>query len=220
MSNILFYCLSKIFYSASIPSVNSSPGFMVLTRRKKYNRWHAHTTARQILPTGTFFMQINPIAITTVTVPTILHFVPIVMALFWTKLSRCFLYKFVPMNQSCSFFELLAKQNSVAMKNGTVGRIGSTIPIVPSPRQRNPSTIQTIFNGFFIFFLFSCGSSLHFCICDSDSIFLHRQHKLPSVYSRHAKFDAIQFPNTFFCDHFLRITFHQYHSVFHSDYVV
>ena len=37
------------------------------------------------------------------------------MALFWTKLSRCFLYKFVPMNQSCSFFELLAKQNSVAM---------------------------------------------------------------------------------------------------------
>ena len=109
MSNILFYCLSKSYCShapfAKCPFRafgNSSPSFMVLARRKKYNRWHTHTTARQILPTGTFFMQINPIAITTVTVPTILHFVPIVMALFWTKLSRCFLYKFVPMNQSCS----------------------------------------------------------------------------------------------------------------------
>ena len=98
----------------------------------------------------------------TVTVPIMRSFVPIVIVLFCTKLSRCFLYKFVPMNQSCSFFELLANQNSVAMKNGTVGRIGSTIPIVPSPRQRNPSTIQTIFNGFFIFLLFSCGSSLPF----------------------------------------------------------
>ena len=67
----------KAVYSASI-----SPVFTVFTLKKKYRMWHTHTTARQILPTGTFFMQINPIAITTVTVPTILHFVPIVMALF------------------------------------------------------------------------------------------------------------------------------------------
>ena len=41
-----------------------------------------HTTAIQILPIGTFFTQIKPIAMTTVTIPIILHFVPIVMALF------------------------------------------------------------------------------------------------------------------------------------------
>ena len=113
------YCSFCRFFSTcpsySTLSAISASGFSVLTLKKKYNRWHTHTITIQILPTGTFFMQINPIAITTVTVPTILHFVPIVMALFWTKLSRCFLYKFVPMNQSCSFFELLAKQNSVAM---------------------------------------------------------------------------------------------------------
>ena len=103
--------------SAISQEVESGGGYLnaATTLKKKYRMWHTHTTARQILPTGTFFMQINPIAITTVTVPTILHFVPIVMALFWTKLSRCFLYKFVPMNQSCSFWELFAKQNRVAM---------------------------------------------------------------------------------------------------------
>ena len=57
-------------------------GFSVLTLKKKYNRWHTHTIAIQILPIGTFFIQIKPISITTVTIPIILHFVPIVMALF------------------------------------------------------------------------------------------------------------------------------------------
>ena len=37
-------------YSASTPSGNSSPGFNVFTRRKKYNKWHTHTIAIQILP--------------------------------------------------------------------------------------------------------------------------------------------------------------------------
>ena len=111
----LFFYFILFIHIKAVYSVSISPGFTVFTLKKKYRMWHTHTTARQILPTGTFFMQINPIAITTVTVPTILHFVPIVMALFWTKLSRCFLYKFVPMNQSCSFWELFAKQNRVAM---------------------------------------------------------------------------------------------------------
>ena len=57
-------------------------GFSVLTLKKKYSRWHTHTIAIQILPIGTFFIQIKPISITTVTIPIILHFVPIGMALF------------------------------------------------------------------------------------------------------------------------------------------
>ena len=68
--------------SYSTLSAISASGFSVLTLKKKYNRWHTHTTAIQILPIGTFFMQIKPIAMTTVTIPIILHFVPIVMALF------------------------------------------------------------------------------------------------------------------------------------------
>ena len=70
------------FPSYSTLSAISASGFSVLTLKKKYNRWHTHTTAIQILPIGTFFIQIKPIAMTTVTIPIILHFVPIVMALF------------------------------------------------------------------------------------------------------------------------------------------
>ena len=86
LRHIVLFAVSFRFYSscysASAPSGNSSPGFKVFTLRKKYNRWHTHTIAIQILPIGTFFMQIKPIAMTTVTIPIILHFVPIVMALF------------------------------------------------------------------------------------------------------------------------------------------
>ena len=70
------------YYSTSAPFGNSSPIFKVFTRRKKYNRWHTHTIAIQILPIGTFFIHIKPIAMTTVTTPMILHFVPSVIALF------------------------------------------------------------------------------------------------------------------------------------------
>ena len=47
--------------------------------------------ARHILPTGTLLIIRNPTAITTVTVPTIRSYVPIVMARCFTKLSKCFL---------------------------------------------------------------------------------------------------------------------------------
>ena len=68
--------------SYSTLSAISASGFSVLTLKKKYNRWHTHTTAIQILPIGTFFIDIKPIAMTTVTIPIILHFIPIVMAFF------------------------------------------------------------------------------------------------------------------------------------------
>lgn len=55
--------------SYSTLSAISASGFSVLTLKKKYNRWHTHTTAIQILPIGTFFTQIKPIAMTTVTIP-------------------------------------------------------------------------------------------------------------------------------------------------------
>jgi hypothetical protein len=55
---------------------------MVLTRKVKYRRWQTHTTAMQILPTGAFFIQRKPIAMTAVTIAMILHFVPAVMAFF------------------------------------------------------------------------------------------------------------------------------------------
>ena len=43
--------------------------------------WQIQTTARQILPTGTRFIMINPMAIRTVTIPTMEHFVFNVMVL-------------------------------------------------------------------------------------------------------------------------------------------
>ena len=103
----------------------------------------------QILPAGTFFIQRKPIAITTVTIPMILHFVPSVMDLCCTKLSRCFLYRFVDRNQVCNFSELFAKQNTVAIQNGTVGRTGKTMPMVPNARHKKPSSIQMILTGVF-----------------------------------------------------------------------
>lgn len=57
--------------SYSTLSAISASGFSVLTLKKKYNRWHTHTTAIQILPIGTFFTQIKPIAMTTVTIPVV-----------------------------------------------------------------------------------------------------------------------------------------------------
>ena len=72
--------------------------FLFLLSRKNYNTWQIQTTIRQILPIGTFFIHKNPMPMITVTVPMMRSFVPMVMALFCTKLSRCFLYKFVPRN--------------------------------------------------------------------------------------------------------------------------
>ena len=86
------------FPLCSCYSAPSSISFSVFTLKKKYNTWQIQTTIRQILPIGTFFIHKNPMPMITVTVPMMRSFVPMVMALFCTKLSRCFLYKFVPRN--------------------------------------------------------------------------------------------------------------------------
>ena len=93
-----------------------------------------------ILGTRIFFRIIikKPKPINTVTGIIILTLVFNVIPRFCIKDSRCFLYIFVPTNQSCSFCEDFAKQNTVNRKNGTVGKIGSTIPTHPIPRQMQP----------------------------------------------------------------------------------
>ena len=78
----------------------------------------------------------NPMSsVTGIIIPTL---VCTVMPFFFTKLSRCFLYIFVPTNQSWSFWDEFAKQNTVTRKKGTVGKIGSAMPTHPNPRQTNP----------------------------------------------------------------------------------
>ena len=82
LQHIVLFAVSFQFYSscysASAPFSTSSPGFKVFTLMRKYNRWHTQTTAIQILPIDTFFMQIKPIAITTVTIPMILQLVSLI----------------------------------------------------------------------------------------------------------------------------------------------
>ena len=96
--------------------------------------------ARMILGTSTFARIImkKPIPITSVTGMIIPSLVCTVIPFFFTKDSRCFLYSLVLTNQSWSFWDEFAKQNTVARKNGTVGRIGSATHTHPSPRQRKP----------------------------------------------------------------------------------
>lgn len=56
----------------------------------------------------------NPKPIKSVTVMRMESFVESSMPRFFTKLSRCFRYSFVPRNHVCRRWELLAKKNSVA----------------------------------------------------------------------------------------------------------
>lgn len=83
-------------------------------------------------------IMVNPNPMSSVTLVMTVAFVLNVIPFFLTKDSRCFLYIFVLTNQSCSFCEDLAKQNTVTRKNGTVGRIGNTIPTQPRLRQMQP----------------------------------------------------------------------------------
>lgn len=102
--------------------------------------WQIHTTARIMHGMYMAFsiIIVKPKPISSVTLVMIVAFVLTVIPFFLTKASRCFLYIFVPINQSCSFFEDLAKQKTVTRKNGTVGRIGNTIPTQPRLRQIQP----------------------------------------------------------------------------------
>ena len=71
-----------------------------------------------------------------------------VIPFFFTNESRCFLYIFVFTNQLCNFSEEFAKQNTVSKKNGTVGKIGRTIPPQPIPRDTQPIIMKMIFLSF------------------------------------------------------------------------
>lgn len=96
-------------------------------------------------PTGTFFIIINPTDIISVTVTIIFIWVFRVIPRPFTKLSRLSLYSFVPLNQQSSFSELLAKQTAAAIRNGTVGRIGSTAPTAPRAVHMQPMIISIVF---------------------------------------------------------------------------
>ena len=104
-------------------------------------------------------IKIKPNSIITVTDVSMVALVLIVMPFFLTNESRCFLYIFVLMNQLCNFSEEFAKQNTVSKKNGTVGRIGRTIPTQPIPSDTQPITAKIILLSFkfallLLFFIF------------------------------------------------------------------
>ena len=104
-------------------------------------------------------MRKKPTAISSVTGKRIPALVRTVMPFFFTKESRCFLYICVLMNQSCSRCDELAKQNTVTRKNGTVGKIGSTMPTQPSARLRQPIIRKTscLSFNFYLLGISSCG---------------------------------------------------------------
>ena len=112
--------------------------------------WQIHTMPRIMHGIYIAFLSIikNPNPISSVTLDMIVAFVCKVIPFFLTKDSRCFLYIFVPVNHLCSFSDEFAKQNTVTRKNGTVGKIGSAMPIQPSARQMQPKAIN---NAFLIF---------------------------------------------------------------------
>ena len=71
-------------------------------------------------------------------VSSIVNLVFKVIALFFSKLSKWFLYIFVPLNHLSNLSDPLTKQNAVNNKNGVVGNIGKIIPINPNPKEIKP----------------------------------------------------------------------------------
>ena len=55
------------------------------------------------------------------------------------------MYILLDLNQASNLFDPLAKQYDVKSKNGTVGNIGSTVPIIPNKRDINPTITNIIF---------------------------------------------------------------------------
>ncbi len=93
----------------------------------------------------------KPNVISTVTEVMIFTFVFVVIPFLFTNDSRFLLYIFVLTNQLCNLCDEFAKQNTVAKKNGTVGKIGNTIPTQPSASDIQPKTKNNIL---FIFIFF------------------------------------------------------------------
>ena len=78
-----------------------------------------------------------------------LNFVFRVIVRFSTKLSRCFLYRFVPVNHLWNLADPFARQKDARSRKGVVGSTGSTTPTAPIPIDRKPISSHTIRTGFF-----------------------------------------------------------------------
>lgn len=61
-----------------------------------------------------------------------------------TKLSKCFLYIEVPLNQTSNFFEPLTKKKEANNKSGVVGTTGRMIPMIPIPMHIKPAIIYKL----------------------------------------------------------------------------
>lgn len=68
-----------------------------------------------------------------------------VIDLFITNSSKCFLYTFVPLNQTSNLLDPLTKQKDAKSKNGVVGNKGKIIPIIPINMKTNPNVIYITF---------------------------------------------------------------------------
>ena len=55
------------------------------------------------------------------------------------------MYILLDLNQTSNLFDPLAKQYDAKSKNGTVGNIGSTVPIIPNKRDITPTITNIIF---------------------------------------------------------------------------
>lgn len=73
-----------------------------------------------------------------------------VMALSLTNSSKCFLYSFVPLNQTSNFFDPLTKHTEAKSRNGVVGSSGKITPNIPRPMKIKPSVIYINFLMFLI----------------------------------------------------------------------
>ena len=54
------------------------------------------------------------------------------------------MYILLDLNQTSNLFDPLAKQYDAKSKNGTVGNIGSTVPIIPNKRDITPTITNII----------------------------------------------------------------------------
>jgi len=73
-----------------------------------------------------------------------------VIAFFFIKLSKCFLYIFVLLNQTSNLSDPFTKKKDANSKNGVVGSIGNIIPIAPSVKHINPIDTHINFLHLFI----------------------------------------------------------------------
>ncbi len=90
-------------------------------------------------------MKMNGIAIIAFANKRIESFCLKVIPFCFTKLSKCFLYKEVPLNHFSKRSEPFTKQKDANNKNGVVGKTGNIMPRIPKPMDKKPTIIYMIF---------------------------------------------------------------------------